>query len=250
VELFPAIDLRGGRCVRLARGDYAVETVYRDDPVAVAAQFAAAGATWIHVVDLDAARTGQPANRPVVAAIAAAVMPAGVRVQSGGGVRSAESAEALWSSGVCRVVLGTAAVEDLSLVARLARAHPGGVAVGLDSRAGEVAVRGWQEGSGLTPAGVLTQLDGQGVAAVIVTEIDRDGMLAGPDVEGLAAVLAAAPAGIDVIASGGVASADDVRALASLDVGGRRLAGAIVGRAIYEGRLSVAEGVAACAASG
>src|SRR5690606_29360004 len=134
-ELFPAIDLRGGRCVRLHQGDFARETVYGDDPVAVAAGFAEAGARWIHVVDLDAARTGEPVNRDVVAAIAARVAPAGVKVQSGGGVRTEEAAAALADAGVARVVVGTAALEDPALVARVAARQP--VAVGLDARSGE-----------------------------------------------------------------------------------------------------------------
>jgi len=261
VELYPAIDLRGGRCVRLRQGDYADETVYGDDPVAVAVGFAVAGARWLHVVDLDAARTGVAVNGAVVAAIAAAVTPRGAAVQAGGGVRSAAAARALWDSGVSRVVLGTAAVEDPDLVAELARARPGGVAVGLDTRDGEVAVRGWVTGSGVGAGEVLARLAGVGVAAVVVTDIGRDGMLAGPDLVGLGAVLdavAGSPGGdggatgLAVIASGGVSSSADLAALAGLrgPRSGRRLAGAIVGKAIYEGRLTVEEGVAACAASG
>src|SRR5580704_1744711 len=143
MELYPAIDLRGGRCVRLRRGDYGDETVYADDPVAVARGFVAAGARWLHVVDLDAALTGLPANREMIALVAAAVTAAGASVQAGGGVRSVEAAHALWDAGVHRVVIGTAAVEDPGLVATLAAARPGGVALGLDTRDGEVAVRGW-----------------------------------------------------------------------------------------------------------
>jgi phosphoribosylformimino-5-aminoimidazole carboxamide ribotide isomerase len=248
MELYPAIDLRGGRCVRLAQGDYDAETVYGDDPVAVALQFADAGARWIHVVDLDAARTAVPVNRNVIGAIADAVAGRNVRVQSGGGVRSVEGAAALWAAGVARVVVGTAAVEDPDLVAALADRQPGGVAVGLDTRDGEVAVRGWRAGSGLGIDDVLGRLGHAGVAAVIVTDIGRDGMLAGPDVDGLAGVLAATD--LDVIASGGVRSAADLAGLAGLRVGDRRLAGAIVGKAIYEGHLTVREGMAACAASG
>ena len=246
MELYPAIDLRDGRCVRLRQGDYSDETVYGDDPVAMARSFAAAGARWIHVVDLDAARTGSPENRAVVGAVAAAVAPA--QVQSGGGVRSRDAAQALWDLGVARVVLGTAAVEDPALVEALAGARPGGVAVGIDTRGGEVAVRGWVTGSGASSAEVLDRLTASGIGAVIVTEIGRDGMLSGPDLEGLSSVLDATS--IDVIASGGVGAASDVAALAALrSAGGRGLAGAIVGKAIYEGRMSVEEGIAACAAS-
>jgi phosphoribosylformimino-5-aminoimidazole carboxamide ribotide isomerase len=247
MELYPALDVRGGRCVRLAQGDYDVETVYSDDPVTVALKFAEAGARWIHVVDLDAALTGMPVNRDVVGAIAGAVAGRDVLVQSGGGVRSVESALALWDAGVARVVVGTAAVENPTLVGQLAERHAGGVAVGLDTRDGEVAVRGWRTGSGLRIEEVLSHLGDAGAAAVIVTDIGRDGMLVGPDLDGLAAVLAVTE--LEVIASGGVGSASDLAGLAALTVGDRRLGGAIVGKAIYEGHLTVQEGVAACAAS-
>jgi phosphoribosylformimino-5-aminoimidazole carboxamide ribotide isomerase len=246
VLLYPAIDLRGGRCVRLYQGDYGRESAYGTDPVAVAEEFAAAGARWIHVVDLDAARTGEPTNRDVIAAIAAAVGRAGVSVQAGGGVRDQASAEALFAAGVDRVVLGTAAVEQPALVRELAAEHP--VAVGLDGRDGDVAVRGWTERSGRRVTDMLAEYEDAGVAAVVVTEIGRDGTLAGPDVEGLAAVLEATE--LPVIASGGVGSLADLEALASLEAAGRRLAGAIVGKALHEGLFGVREAVAACAASG
>ncbi len=250
MELFPAIDVRGGRCVRLRQGDYAAETVYDDDPVAVAATFVAAGARWVHVVDLDAARSGVPVNRDVVAAIARVVTASGARVQSGGGVRDETAAAALWDAGVARVVLGTAAVQSPALVARLAEAHPGGVAVGLDTRRGDVAVHGWADGTGVTALEMIDRLGHAGVSAFVVTDISRDGMLAGPDVTGLGAVLDATA--VDVLASGGVSGVGDLDTLAGLrgPRHGRRLAGAVVGRAIYEGRLTVEEGVAACAASG
>ena len=232
LELYPAIDLRDGRCVRLYQGDYGRETVYGEDPVAQALAFEAEGAAWIHVVDLDAARTGEPLNRPVVAAIAAAVS---VPVQTGGGVRDEAAAEALIDAGVGRVVLGTAALEHPDLVRRLAPRFP--VAVGLDALGREVAVRGWEEGSGRDLLDVAREFADAGVAALVVTEIGRDGTLQGPDLEGLAAVLDATE--IDVIASGGVGSLDDLRALDELEVGGRRLAGAIVGRALYEGAFTL-----------
>lgn len=243
IDLYPAIDLRGGRCVRLYRGDYDQETVYGDDPVAQAKAFEAAGAPWIHVVDLDAARTGEPVNRDVVAAIAAAVS---VPVQTGGGVRDEASAEALFEAGVARVVLGTAALEDPALVRRLAARHP--VTVGLDARGREVAVRGWLEGSGADVLDLARAFEDAGVAALVVTEIGRDGTLEGPDLVGLSQVLEVTS--IPLIASGGVGTLDDLRALASLDVatdgGVRKLSGAIVGRAIYEGNFTVEEGVEAC----
>jgi phosphoribosylformimino-5-aminoimidazole carboxamide ribotide isomerase len=242
VDLFPAIDLRGGRCVRLYQGDYGRETVYGDNPVAQAEAFAAAGAPWIHVVDLDAARTGEAANRAVVAAIAAAV---DVPVQAGGGVRDDDAADALLAAGVRRVVVGTAALADPAWVRRLAARHPGRVAVGLDARGRDVAVHGWTEGSGRDLVDLARGFDDAGVAALVVTEIGRDGTLAGPDLGQLGDVLAAT--GLDVVASGGVGTLADLRALAALDVGGRHLAGAIVGRALYEGAFALPDAVAATA---
>lgn len=244
MDLFPAIDVRGGKRVRLVQGDYAQETVYGGDPVAMAEEFEAAGAPWVHVVDLDAARTGRPENRDVVAAIAAAVS---VPVQTGGGIRDEFSAEALLDAGVRRVVIGTAALEQPALVRRLAARHPDRVVVGLDGRAGEAALRGWTEGSGVTVLDAVGAFEDAGVAAFVVTDISRDGMLTGPDIAGLSAVLGRTT--VDVVASGGVGSLDDLRALAALSVDGRRLAGAIVGKAIYEGVFAVEEGVAACAPS-
>ena len=229
--------------MRLHQGDYGRETSYDGDPVEIGCAFVAAGARWLHVVDLDAARTGVPVNRPVVAALAAAVAGR-ARVQVGGGVRDRAAAEALFAAGVERVVLGTAAVEDPALVAELAGVHR--VAVGIDSRAGRVAVRGWTEAGGVSTSELLARLADVGVDAVVVTDIARDGTLSGPDLAGLAAALAATP--IPVVASGGVSGADDLKALAGLQVDGRRLAGAIVGKAIHDGRLSVEEALLACAA--
>ncbi|HET6795282.1 MAG TPA: 1-(5-phosphoribosyl)-5-[(5-phosphoribosylamino)methylideneamino]imidazole-4-carboxamide isomerase [Acidimicrobiales bacterium] len=245
MELFAAIDVRQGRCVRLAQGDYDRQTVYDGDPVEVARRFEKAGAHWIHVVDLDAARTGRATNRGVVEAVAAAVS---VPVQTGGGVRTMADAEALLGAGVTRVVIGTAAVEDPGLVSSLAAAHPGRVAVGLDHRlAGGrrmVAVRGWESTSSLELAEATGRLADAGAAAAIVTDIGRDGMLGGPDVDGLAGLLAESR--LPIVASGGVSSVADVAALAAVEADGRRLAGVVVGRALYEGRLSVEEAVAAC----
>ncbi len=241
MELYPAIDIRGGACVRLVQGDYAREKVYGGDPVAVAKEFEADGASWIHVVDLDAARTGRPENRAVVAAIAAAVA---IPVQAGGGIRDEFSAEALLGAGVSRIVLGTAALEDPGLLRRVAQRHPHRVAVGLDARHGEVAVRGWTEGSGRTLTDVLNEIEDAELGAVVVTDISRDGMLGGPDLDGLAGVLAATRH--PVVASGGVGTLDDLRALALVEAGGRPLARAIVGTAIHEGVFSVREAVLAC----
>ncbi|HEX5586634.1 MAG TPA: 1-(5-phosphoribosyl)-5-[(5-phosphoribosylamino)methylideneamino]imidazole-4-carboxamide isomerase [Acidimicrobiia bacterium] len=239
-ELYPAIDLREGRCVRLYQGDYAQETVYDEDPVRVARAFADAGAPWIHVVDLDAARTGTATNLAVIEAICAAVPG---KVQSGGGVRSAEAAEALLAAGVHRVVVGTAAIERPELVTELGARHPGGVAVGLDARGMEVAVRGWVEGSGADLVETARRFDTAEVAALVVTSIAVDGTLAGPDVEQLAAVLAATS--VPVVASGGVGTLDDLRTLRALRVGDRSLAGVIAGKAIYEGRFTVTEALIA-----
>ena len=240
MDLYPSIDLRAGRVVRLYQGDYDRETVYSEDPVSVAEGFADAGAAWIHVVDLDAARSGEPINRAVVASIAEAVAGR-ARVQTGGGVRSEAAAAALADAGVARVVIGTAALEDPALVARIARRQP--VAVGLDARSGEVAVRGWTDGSGQGVLDVVPRFADAGVEALVVTEISRDGTFMGPDLERLAEVLTRTA--IAVIASGGVGALADLTALTALEAGGRRLAGAIIGRALYEGRIGLGDALAA-----
>ena len=229
IDLYPAIDLLGGRVVRLRTGDYDDRTVYGDDPVAVARDFAAAGATWIHVVDLDAARSGDPVNRPVVAAIVAAVA-ATASVQTGGGVRTVDDAAELAGLGVARVVMGSAAVREPSLVADASTILP--VAVGLDHRGGELAVHGWTEGSGRYLADAYDLFPT--AAAFVITDIARDGMLSGPDIDGLSESVRRAPA--PVIASGGVADLDDIGALAEID----GLGGIITGKALYEGRFDVA----------
>ena len=221
--------------VRLVEGDYDAETAYSDDPVDTAVAFAAAGAPWVHVVDLDAARSGDPVNRPIITAIAAA-LAGRARLQTGGGVRSEADAEALASAGVARVVMGSAAIAEPALVERVSRIVP--VAVGLDHRAGELAVHGWTQGSGVQLATALDRFPA--AAAFVITDISRDGRLEGPDVEGLAA--AAAATATPVVASGGVATLDDIRALAATGV-----AGIITGKALYERRFTVAEAVAACA---
>jgi len=239
VDLYPAIDLRGGRCVRLYQGNFDAEVVYGDDPVSQARSFADAGAPWIHVVDLDAARTGEPQNRDVVLAIARAV---DVPVQTGGGVRTEEAAAALVDGGVARVVIGTAAMDDPDLVARLAARHP--VTLGLDVRGDEVAVRGWERGSGHDILDVLGRFEDLGVVALVVTQIDVDGTSAGPDVAGLSAVLRATS--IPLIASGGVGTLEHLRTLAAIEEAGRRFEGVIVGRALYEGAFTVTEALDAC----
>jgi len=241
MQLYPAIDLRGGRCVRLYQGDFAKETVYGDDPIAQAEAFVAAGTAWIHVVDLDAARTGQPVNRPVIADVAAS----GARVQAGGGVRDDSAADALLAAGVARVVVGTAALERPAWARQLARRYPGQVALGLDVRGEEVAIRGWVQGAGRSLSDVAKELDDAGFAALIVTQIDRDGAGVGPDVATYTRLLGEAQT--DVIASGGVGTLDHLRTLASLTVDGRGLEGVIVGRALYDGAFTCEEALAALA---
>jgi phosphoribosylformimino-5-aminoimidazole carboxamide ribotide isomerase len=242
MELYPAIDLRGGRYVRLRRGDYGDETVYGDDPVARALAFADAGARWVHVVDLDAARSGDPVNRPTIEIIAAVLADRGVRTQTGGGVRSVADARALAAAGVARVVLGTAAVEDPSLVDAVAGALPGlGIAVGLDVRGRAVAVRGWTEEAGDLDA-VLGRFAERPFDALVVTQIAVDGTGDGPDLA-LYDVLLDHPAGGDrLVASGGVGTLADLVALREHGV-----PGVIVGRALYERAFTAEEAVAACA---
>jgi len=233
IDLYPAIDLRGGRVVRLRQGDYADETVYGDDPVSVATAFAEAGAPWIHVVDLDAARSGDPVNRSVVAAIAAAVA-GNSQVQTGGGIRTVDDAAELVAAGVSRVVMGSAAVREPALVQQVSKLVA--VAVGLDHRNGEVSIHGWTEGSGMQLHDSYALFPTADV--FVITDIGRDGMLTGPDVEGLtkSAQLADAP----VIASGGVSSLADIEALSTVE----NLGGIITGKAVYEGRFSVREALA------
>jgi len=253
MDLYPAIDIRDGGAVRLTQGDFDRQSDY-GDPMDLARRFADGGAPLLHVVDLDAARSGRPVNRATVLAIAGAV---DVPVQTGGGVRSLDDVAELLGGGLARVILGTAALDDPGLVRRATEAFPGRVALGLDYRRtpdgrAEVAVRGWEEGSGRTVGDLLDDVAGAGLAAVVVTSIERDGMLTGPDLEGLVAVLATTE--VPVIASGGVGSAADVVALAALeavapDGSPRRLAGAITGKALVDGRMTVEEGVAACARS-
>lgn len=234
MHLFPAIDVRGGRCVRLTQGDYDREKVYGDDPAAQAQLFEDQGAPWIHMVDLDAARTGDQTNLDAIAAAAAAVS---VPVQVGGGVRTAAAAKRLFDVGVARIVIGTAAIKNPELVVELASDHR--VAVGLDAWGSDVAVDGWEQRTGRNLYEVIESFEDSGVEALVVTEIARDGMMTGPDVEGLGRVLATTA--IPIVASGGVGSLDDLDELAALESAGRRLTGAIVGRAIYEGAFSVAE---------
>jgi phosphoribosylformimino-5-aminoimidazole carboxamide ribotide isomerase len=235
MDLYPAIDIREGNVVRLSRGDYSLQTVYGNDPVAVARDYEAAGARWIHVVDLDAALNG---GNPNLAAIEAICANVNVNVQTGGGVRTVADASERFAAGARRVVVGSAAVEHPEVVEELALAHPGDVAVGLDARGRDVAIHGWTDSTGLDLVELAQRFDQPGVGALVVTEIARDGMLTGPDTGQLKLVLDAVD--VPVIASGGVGTLDDIKHL------DRRIAGVIVGRAIYENKFTVAEGIAAC----
>lgn len=234
--LYPAIDLRDGKVVRLTQGDYTQEKVYGEDPVQVASDFAAAGAKWIHVVDLDAARGSGPINRSVIGNIVKAVGES-VRIQTGGGVRTQDDARELRDHGVSRVVMGSAAVKNPQLVEKVANVVD--VAVGLDHRGGMIAVEGWTQSSDLTLVDALAMYPA--AKAFVITDIARDGMLSGPDLEGLAA--AVSQTSTPVIASGGVSSIQDIVDLAQIS----GLGGVITGRAIYEGRFSVVEALKALA---
>jgi phosphoribosylformimino-5-aminoimidazole carboxamide ribotide isomerase len=234
--LYPSIDLRDGKVVRLRRGDYAHQSTYDVDPVAVAERFCADGATWIHVVDLDAARTGERTQTLVIAAIAAAVSGRAA-VQAGGGVRRLDDAAALVDAGAARVVVGSATVAGPGFVGALAERTP--VAVALDHRAGMIATDGWTVDSDLSLDDGLARFPE--AAAFVITDISRDGMLGGPDVEGIARAVVATTT--PVIASGGVGSLADIAALNTIE----GLHGIITGRALYEGRFTVAEAVAALA---
>ncbi|MHB8438844.1 MAG: 1-(5-phosphoribosyl)-5-[(5-phosphoribosylamino)methylideneamino]imidazole-4-carboxamide isomerase [Acidimicrobiales bacterium] len=243
MELFPAIDLRGAVAVRLSQGDFSREDRY-GDPLSLARRYADGGARWIHVVDLEAARTGHPADRALVLEIARTVPCA---VQSGGGVRSEHDVRTLLDGGVARVVMGTTAVSNPAVVHQIASVFPGQVAVGLDHRGGgsDVAVSGWEKGSGTSLREALAAVERAALGAVIVTTIEHDGMMAGPDLDTLATVLGWTRH--EVVASGGVRDAEDLRRLNALEAGGRRLAGAIVGRALVDGSLEIEEALAACA---
>jgi len=228
--LFPAIDLKNGQCVRLEQGDMARATVFDLDPAAQARAFATQGFEYLHVVDLDGAFAGKPMNALAVEAMLKAVtMP----VQLGGGIRDLKTIEAWLAKGIARVIIGTAAVRDPELVKSAAKQFPGRVAVGLDARDGKVAVEGWAETSQVTALEIAQRFEDAGVTAIIFTDIARDGLLKGLNLD--ATIELAERISIPVIASGGFASIDDVRAL--LAPRARKLAGAIAGRALYDGRL-------------
>lgn len=235
--LYPAIDIQGGRCVRLVQGRMEEATVYGDDPAAMARRWVAEGAEALHIVDLDGAREGQPQNGEAVLAIRRAVA---VPLQVGGGLRSREAAAAYLDAGVERVVLGTRAAVDGEFLAEICAAHPGRVAVGIDVRDGRVALKGWTEVIPLEAPELARRAEDLGAAAVIYTDIARDGTLSGPNVEAVSSL--ARQVSLPVIASGGVATVEDLRRLKALEADG--VEGVIVGKALYEETLTVAEALA------
>lgn len=239
--LYPAIDIRAGRAVRLLRGDYDRETRYDDDPLVAAERWVAGGAGALHVVDLDGARAGRPVNLDVVARIAAACA---VPVQLGGGLRDRETVELAFAGGVERALLGTSAQRDPDLLGHLAELHGERIVASVDARAGKVAVEGWERSTSTPVAESIQRLAANGVRRFVYTPVEVDGTLEGPGLDGLEAVLGACDAaGAKLIYSGGVGTLEHLRALAALDAPG--LDGVIVGRALYEGRFEVAEAVAA-----
>ena len=240
--IFPAIDLKNGKCVRLAEGDMDRATIYNDDPGAQARAFADAGATALHVVDLDGAFAGASRNGDGVrAALTAFGKSSGGRVQVGGGIRTRANAEAWLEAGVWRVVMGTAALENAELVRETATAYPGRIVVAVDARDGMVATRGWAERSTLPVAELAARFADAGVAALLFTDVGRDGMLKGVNLEATLALAAVSP--VPVIASGGVAGIEDIAAL----IGQPNIEGVITGRALYDGRLDLRQALALAA---
>jgi phosphoribosylformimino-5-aminoimidazole carboxamide ribotide isomerase len=241
MEFIPAIDLLAGKVVRLHKGDYAQVTVYSDQPAEQAKLFQQAGAARLHVVDLDGARDGRPGNREVIESILRAAP--GLAVQVGGGIRTRESAEAWFEAGAKRVVLGTAAIKNPGLVRDLCAAHPGGVVVALDAKAGMVAVEGWLESTGKPVGEVAREVDGWGVSAILFTDIDRDGTREGPAVEATANLQRTLSA--TVIASGGIGALADLAALRQAGV-----RSAVCGRAIYSGAFTLEQAFRAATGEG
>ena len=243
--LFPAIDLKDGRCVRLERGEMGSATVFNDDPGAQAASFEHAGFSWLHCVDLDGAFAGRAANAQAIRAIRAATR---LPVQLGGGIRNMEAVEFWLAAGITRVILGTAALKNPALVREAARAFPGRVVVGADAKGGRIAVEGWAEVSELTPIDLGRKFEDAGVAAILFTDVDHDGLLGGVNVAATKALAQAVR--IPVIASGGVGSVADIAALIAADE--PNIAGVVIGRALYDGRiqperaLALANSVRAC----
>lgn len=243
MKFYPAIDLKDGDCVRLYKGDMDAATIYGGDPAAQARAFAAAGCEWLHVVDLNGAVEGRPVNGAAVEAILAA---GGQNVQLGGGIRNREMIGTWLDKGVARVILGTAAVKDPDLVTGACKSFPGRIAVGIDARGGRVAVEGWAEAADITALDLARKFEDAGVAAIVYTDIDRDGAMEGPNVA--QTVELAEAVHIPVIASGGVSSMDDLRALKSAGAG--LLDGVISGRALYDGAIDAADARALLAEDG
>jgi phosphoribosylformimino-5-aminoimidazole carboxamide ribotide isomerase len=237
MQIYPAIDLRGGKCVRLRQGDYRQETVFGDDPAGMARQWVEQGATRLHIVDLDGAKEGRPINGESVRAI---VVAAGVPCQLGGGVRTEQHLREVLDWGVERVVIGTRALQAPGWLEEMARKVPGRIVLGIDAKDGRVATHGWLDVSDMSALDLARSLSRLPLAALVYTDIGRDGMLQGANIEATAQMCAATE--LPVIASGGVATLDDVRRLAALP-----LAGCIIGRALYEGRVKLKEVLAICA---
>ncbi len=230
--LYPAIDLKDGQCVRLLKGEMEAATVFNDNPGAQAAAFQAAGAEWLHIVDLNGAFAGAPVNAEAVESILAALT---IPAQLGGGIRDMKTIETWLSKGLARVILGTVAVEDPGLVREAAKAYPGQIAVGLDARGGKVATRGWAEETDMTVTDLARAFEDAGIAAIIYTDIDRDGAMGGPNIAATEALARAVS--VPVIASGGVSSMEDLARLKETGV----ISGAISGRALYDGAIDLQE---------
>jgi phosphoribosylformimino-5-aminoimidazole carboxamide ribotide isomerase len=231
MDIFPAVDIQNGQAVRLRQGDFARATVFDDSPAAAARRWAEAGASWVHMVDLDGARTGKAANANLIREAAARI---DVPIQLGGGIRDLAAVVAALDLGVQRVVIGTAALRDPEFFQTVCREFPGRIVAGIDARDGLVATHGWAETSGIAATTAAADLSLPGVAAIVFTDIARDGMMQGPNLESLEAVITAASA--PVIASGGISTLEDVRAVAALGV-----TGAIIGRALYDGSIDLAD---------
>ena len=235
--IYPAIDIRGGRCVRLTEGRFDAETVFADDPAEMALKWAGMGAEFLHLVDLDGALAGEGKNVPVIERILQSV---NIPVQLGGGIRNLETIEKLLALGVTRLILGSAAVKNPQLVEEACKKYPGHIAVGIDAKNGEVAIEGWGKGSGVAATELAKKMAAYGVETIIYTDISRDGMLSGVNVEATAALARAC--GVPIIASGGVASLEDIRRVKAVEADG--VQGCIIGKAIYTGAVDLKEALA------
>ena len=235
--IYPAIDIRGGRCVRLTEGRFDAETVFADDPAEMALKWAGMGAEFLHLVDLDGALAGEGKNVPVIERILQSV---NIPVQLGGGIRNLETIEKLLALGVTRLILGSAAVKNPQLVEEACKKYPGHIAVGIDAKNGDVAIEGWGKGSGVAATELAKQMATYGVETIIYTDISRDGMLSGVNVEATAALARAC--GVPIIASGGVASIEDIRRVKAVEADG--VQGCIIGKAIYTGAVDLKEALA------